>query len=215
MFYYVYLTKYRTYIFTNSADNTRRGNAQVDIDHPAVVQVEELQKNMSRWSLLLPLPPEGGAAAGEMNAKEGRYAGGRRAIDQLEASLNPRGTRESHLRKAVCQLRPILITAVAECPVEVLVVPEEVKEEETESSSVSPFASVDKYFIELVVQQYLCSYLLQTKDALSILLAWLETAVHGVAMRLGVPIAKLEEKTKDMKAEEGEEADSGDESANA
>ncbi|KAH9279313.1 Bromodomain adjacent to zinc finger domain protein 1A [Echinococcus granulosus] len=166
----------------------RRGNAQVDIDHPAVVQVEELQKNSPRWSLLLPLPPEGRAGATEMDTKESRYAGGRRAIDQLEASLNPRGTRESHLRKAVCQLRPILITAVAECPVEVLAVPEEVKKEGNAS--------------------------LPTKDTLSILLAWLETAVHGVAMRLGVPLTKLEEGTKTMGMEDGEEADSSDEATN-
>lgn len=106
---------------------------------------------MPRWSLLLPLPPEGGAAAAEMDTKEGRYAGGRRAIDQLEASLNPRGTRESHLRKAVCQLRPILITAVAECPVEVLAVPEEVKEEVNESPSVSSFLSTSRCSFKLIV----------------------------------------------------------------
>ncbi|KAL5968571.1 Bromodomain adjacent to zinc finger domain protein 1A [Taenia solium] len=167
----------------------RRGNAHVDIDHPAVVQVEELRRNMPRWSLLLPLPPEGGTATAEMATKEDRYAGGRRAIDQLEASLNPRGTRESHLRKAVCQLRPILITAVAECPVEVLAVPEEVKEEGNRSPPM--------------------------KDTLSILLAWLETAVHGVAMRLGVPLARLEEGKKALKVEDRDEVESGDESTNS
>ena len=105
----------------------------MDSNHPAVIQVEELQRKASRWSLLLPLPPSAGEES-TSGGPESRYAGARRAVAQLEASLNPRGTRESHLRKAVCQLRPILIRAVAECPVDVLAVPEEVKMMSTEDA---------------------------------------------------------------------------------
>lgn len=109
----------------------RRANAQVDADHPVIKQVEELQKDAPKWFVLLPIPSsdqdEGEEDENPQSDPDGRYAGARRAVDQLEASLNPRGIREAHLRKSISQLRPILISTVAKCPIDILAVSEEEK----------------------------------------------------------------------------------------
>lgn len=162
----------------------RRNNAQVDANHPVVKQVEELQRNPPKWSILLPLPPSEEDDEEENNhSADDKYAGARRAVDQLEASLNPRGIRESHLRKSVSQLRPILISTVAQCPVDILSVPEGKKEKANS-------LPVRLFFITLSSALTYVLWLFQTKDPQEILLAWLETAVRGVAMRLGIPFAK-------------------------
>lgn len=85
-----------------------------------MVQVEQLQQNPPLWSVLLPLTKD------EDDTDLDRYRGAKLAVAHLEASLNPRGTRESHLRKSICHLRPILIQVIAECPADLLVSNEEV-----------------------------------------------------------------------------------------
>lgn len=97
--------------------------------------MEELQRNPPKWSVLLPIPPPPPTAGGaedqtaNVDEEDSVMAGARRAIDYLEASLNPRGIREAHLRKSISQLRPILIAAVAACPRDILAVSEEEKED--------------------------------------------------------------------------------------
>uniref|UniRef100_A0A5K3F5X2 WAC domain-containing protein n=1 Tax=Mesocestoides corti TaxID=53468 RepID=A0A5K3F5X2_MESCO len=151
----------------NLVHPARRSNPLVDADHPAVTQVEKLQRNPPRWSVLLPLSHSSSSPSPSDDSHDestrdslalDRYRGARLAIDQLEASLNPRGTRESHLRKSVCQLRPILIKVVADCPTELLVA----------SESLKPPVG---------------------KEPDSVLLSWLEATARGVAMRLGVPLS--------------------------
>ncbi|VDN96360.1 unnamed protein product [Rodentolepis nana] len=160
----------------------RRANAQVDADHPVIKQVEELQRNPPKWSVLLPIPAsdqdEGEEDDGNPNShSDDRYAGARRAIDQLEASLNSRGIREAHLRKSISQLKPILISTVAKCPVDILAVSEE------ERKTAKPKA---------------------VKDPQATMVAWLEQAIRGVAMRLGVPFSKLEQGVQDLQTNEEE-----------
>nr|CDS26408.1 bromodomain adjacent to zinc finger domain [Hymenolepis microstoma] len=159
----------------------RRANAQVDADHPVIKQVEELQKNPPKWSVLLPIPAsdqdEGEEDDENHNSHpDDRYAGARRAIDQLEASLNSRGIREAHLRKSISQLRPILISTVAKCPVDILAVSEEEK-------TIKP---------KIV------------KNPQTTMVAWLEQAIRGVAMRLGVPFSKLEQGVQELQTNEEE-----------
>ncbi|VDL19712.1 unnamed protein product [Hymenolepis diminuta] len=160
----------------------RRANAQVDADHPVIKQVEELQKNAPKWFVLLPIPGSDQDEGEEddensQSDPDGRYAGARRAVDQLEASLNPRGIREAHLRKSISQLRPILISTVAKCPLDILAVSEEEKKTAKPKIMKIPQATM---------------------------VAWLEQAVRGVAMRLGVPFSKLEQAVKDVKMKEVE-----------
>lgn len=102
----------------------RHGNLSVDVDHPVVQQLNKLQSSSSpKWSVLLPVPVGEASFTGvdEQN-DEHRYERAKLAVNQLEASLNPRGSRESRLRKSISQLRPILIQAVADCPADRLTV---------------------------------------------------------------------------------------------
>jgi len=97
-----------------------------DHHHPTIRQVEAPQhpahRRTSSWSLVCPSlassdhsgrPRETTQTVDDQADILERCAS---AITQLEACLNPRGVRVGRLRKAISQLRPILIHAVANSP---------------------------------------------------------------------------------------------------
>ncbi|KAH8854878.1 Bromodomain adjacent to zinc finger domain protein 1A [Schistosoma japonicum] len=104
-------------------------------------------------------------------------------IDCLEASLNPRGIRESRLRKTIGQLRPLLIKVITMCPPEIiysmtnncstLVNKTIITTQNTYVSSKSVTITAEK------------SGTPSCKPTHSIMCSWLEIALVGIGYRLG------------------------------
>ncbi|KAF6780089.1 hypothetical protein AHF37_00318 [Paragonimus kellicotti] len=92
-------------------------------------------------------------------------------LDCLEASLNPRGVRESRLRKTIGQLRPLLIRVIASCS----------------STAESPsYWKQQTAVATTCASSSTCStkQSVSTKQAQATLLAWLEIALRRLAVRL-------------------------------
>ncbi|VDQ04988.1 unnamed protein product [Trichobilharzia regenti] len=100
-------------------------------------------------------------------------------IDCLEASLNPRGVRESRLRKTIGQLRPLLIKVIAMCPPE-LIYPM-IKMDAPQSPPVPTTHNNN------TVSQEMFSSARNNTESItqSIMCSWLETALVGIGYRLG------------------------------
>ncbi|CAH8444846.1 unnamed protein product [Heterobilharzia americana] len=103
-------------------------------------------------------------------------------VDCLEASLNPRGVRESRLRKTIGQLRPLLIKVVAMCPLELI----------CSLNNNNPSGLDDKIAVvpqntpvsteSATITDEMCR---SEKSPESIMCSWLETALVGIGYRLG------------------------------
>ncbi|VDO51837.1 unnamed protein product [Schistosoma margrebowiei] len=104
-------------------------------------------------------------------------------IDCLEASLNPRGIRESRLRKTIGQLRPLLIKVLTMCPPEIICATNDNCSTVVDKTAISTqIASGSLENAATTPGKYNYS---GGKSTHAVMCSWLEIALVGIGYRLG------------------------------
>ncbi|KAH9594130.1 hypothetical protein MS3_00004089 [Schistosoma haematobium] len=104
-------------------------------------------------------------------------------IDCLEASLNPRGIRESRLRKTIGQLRPLLIKVLTMCPPEIICATNDNCSTVVDKTAINTqIASGSFEHVATTLGKYNYS---GDKSTHAVMCSWLEIALVGIGYRLG------------------------------
>ncbi|CAH8492909.1 unnamed protein product [Schistosoma rodhaini] len=104
-------------------------------------------------------------------------------IDCLEASLNPRGIRESRLRKTIGQLRPLLIKVLTMCPPEIICATNDNCSTVVDKTAIN--TRITSGSLEHVtINPEKCNHS-GGNSTHAVMCSWLEIALVGIGYRLG------------------------------
>ncbi|TPP57213.1 hypothetical protein FGIG_02932 [Fasciola gigantica] len=101
------------------------------------------------------------------------------SVDCLEATLNPRGVRESRLRRVINELRPLLIRVVAQCPSTLVHTSLSQATPPIQISQPAPTNTITGFWSRPTFYE-------EHKPTEHILLNWLELSLRRMATRLGL-----------------------------
>ncbi|THD27860.1 hypothetical protein D915_001217 [Fasciola hepatica] len=101
------------------------------------------------------------------------------SVDCLEATLNPRGVRESRLRRVINELRPLLIRVVAQCPSTLVHTSQSQATSPIRISRPAPTNTIAGFWSRPTFSE-------EHKPTEHILLNWLELSLRRMATRLGL-----------------------------